>query len=97
MNMWSASYVSSQVPAREQVLEEVRQIVAERAGMAPAAIEESHALETDLGLDSLDRVEIVMEVEEEFDILVPEEVSDKVRTVGDIVEGVLRLIGPHAA
>lgn len=40
----------------------------------------------DLGADSLDIVELVMELEEEFGISIPEEEADKVRTVGDAIE-----------
>jgi acyl carrier protein len=46
----------------------------------------------DLGFDSLDRVEFVMLVEEEFDIAVPDEVSETINTVRDAVQAVQKLI-----
>jgi len=79
-------------PDRETVVAQVRQIVAEQMGIALEMIQESSHLETDLQFDSLDRVEIVMELEEHFDISVPDEVADEIRTVGDIVDGVMRLL-----
>jgi acyl carrier protein len=56
-------------------------------------IRESDALDTDLGCDSLDKVEITMEIEEQFDLSIPDEYGEKVRTVGDITDGVLQLLG----
>jgi acyl carrier protein len=61
--------------------------------MPPEQIEETHTLLADLGCDSLDIIEITMEVEEHFDISVPDDQEQDVRTVGDIVDGVLRLLG----
>ena len=77
---------------RAGVLEEVKQIVAEHAGRPAEGIKELDLLEQDLGLDSLDQVEIMIEVEEEFDLNVPEEVANNARTVGGIVDGVMNLL-----
>jgi acyl carrier protein len=82
-------------PSRGQVLRSVRRIVAEQVGVAPPRIDlirESDELIKDLGCDSLDAIDIAMEVEEEFGITVPDDVSDAARTVGDIVDGVLQLL-----
>ena len=80
------------VPSRERVLAEVKQIVAEFASMRADAIREQDSLETDLGCDSLDAVEITMEVEEHFGVSIPDEMSEQVRTVGDIADGVAKLL-----
>ena len=77
---------------RQSVLEDVKQIVADQTGIALEMIHETSHLDTDLNFDSLDKVEIVMELEEHFDISVPDEVADEIRTVGDIVNGVTRLL-----
>lgn len=87
-------------PSRDQVLESVKRIVGEQAGLGPEKIQkigETDELINDLGCDSLDVIEIAMEVEEEFGITVPDEVSDATRTVADIVDGVLQLLGQPAA
>lgn len=96
MTMWSPCIPLPANPLRErtEVLEEVKQIVVERAGRAADGIKETDSLEQDLGLDSLDQVEIVMEVEEEFDLHVPDEVANHARTVGGIVDGVMNLLEP---
>ena len=80
------------IPSRQKVLEDVKRIVAEFATMPPEQIQETHALITDLGCDSLDIVEITMEVEEHFDISVPDDQEQNIRTVGDMADGVLRLL-----
>jgi acyl carrier protein len=82
------------VPSRQHVLEDVKQIVAEFTPLPPEQIREDHALLADLGCDSLDIVEITMEVEEHFDISVPDDQEQDIRTVGDVADGVLRLLGP---
>jgi acyl carrier protein len=78
---------------REQVLSEIKQIVGQQLAHAPEQIEETSALVEDLGADSLDVIEITMEVEEHFDITVPEEAGENARTVGEIVDGVMGLLG----
>jgi len=88
------SLITAGPPARQSVLEDVKQIVAEQMGIALEAIQETSHLDTDLDFDSLDRVEIVMELEEHFDISVPDEVADEVHTIRDIVDGVMRLREP---
>jgi acyl carrier protein len=78
--------------SREQILTEVKKIVAEFSEMAPEAIREDADLEIDLGVDSLSQIEIVMELEERFDISISDEVADEIRTVGQVVDRVERLL-----
>jgi acyl carrier protein len=59
----------------------------------PERIQESHTLIEDLGCDSLDLVEISMEAEEQFGIGIPDDFIDRIRTVGDVTDGVLELLG----
>jgi acyl carrier protein len=84
---------NGKILSRQEVLEDVKRIVSEFATVPPGQIQESHALLADLGCDSLDIVEITMEVEEHFDISVPDDQEQEIRTVGDIADGVLRLLG----
>jgi acyl carrier protein len=84
-------------PSRNHVFEDVKQIVAEYSDLAPDKIAEDSALVADLGCDSLDIVEITMEVEEHFDVSVPDDVGERIRTVGDIADGVLQLLGQPQA
>jgi acyl carrier protein len=79
-------------PTRTEVLADVKQIVAEFTSVPLAEIQEFHDLFNDLGYDSLDIVEATMEVEEHFNITVPDDQAEPIRTVGGIVDGVMRLL-----
>ena len=65
--------------------DKVKKIVSEKLGV-PEAKEEKSAFVNDLGADSLDVVEFVMEVEKEFNITIPDEDATKLTTVGDAVK-----------
>jgi acyl carrier protein len=79
---------------RQQVLVGVQQIIAELRSMRPDDIQESDDLLVDLGMDSLDIVEAVMEVEDQFEISVPDPNSQPMRTVGEVTDGIMRLLPP---
>ncbi len=66
--------------------EKVKKIVAEKLGVDEAKVTEKAAFINDLGADSLDVVEFVMEVEKEFNITIPDEEAGKMATVGDAVK-----------
>jgi acyl carrier protein len=77
---------------RQRVLEEVKKLVGDQMSLDPTKIGESDHLEHDLGCDSLDVVEIMMEVEEHFGIHVPDEIGEDIRRIDQITDGVLRLL-----
>ena len=66
--------------------EKVKTIVVEKLGVDEAKVVESAKFINDLGADSLDVVEFVMEVEKEFNITIPDEEAAKLTTVGDAVK-----------
>ena len=66
--------------------EQVKKIVAEKLGVSEDKVTETAAFVNDLGADSLDVVEFVMEVEKEFDITIPDDAAAKLETVGDAVK-----------
>ena len=66
--------------------EQVKKIVAEKLGVPEAKVTEEATFVNDLGADSLDVVEFVMEVEKEFDITIPDEEAAKLEKVGDAVK-----------
>ena len=70
----------------EEVLERVRNIIVEQLGVTENSVTMEASFIDDLGADSLDIVELVMALEEEFDIEIPDEDAEKVSTVGDVVE-----------
>ena len=61
-------------------------IVAEQLGVDKEKISPETSFVNDLGADSLDTVELVMELEEEFDISIPEDAAEKIGTVGQAIE-----------
>ena len=69
----------------EEVLEKVKGIIVEQLGVAENAVTMEASFIDDLGADSLDIVELVMALEEEFDIEIPDSDAEKVVTVGDVV------------
>lgn len=62
------------------------EIVAEQLGADKSQISRVTSFINDLGADSLDTVEIVMEIEDEFDIDVPQEDAEKIQTVGQAID-----------
>ena len=71
--------------SNNQILEKVKGIISEQLGVAKDQIKaESHFVD-DFGADSLDQVEIIMRFEEEFDIDIPDDIAEKMLTVGDVV------------
>jgi acyl carrier protein len=65
------------------------EIIAARLGLDPGAINTDSSL-TDLGADSLDFAELIMELEEEFEANIPDGVAEKIRTLGELVEWLIR-------
>lgn len=72
--------------------EDIKRILAGISGISIDAIQDDHTLTGDLAWDSLDQVECAMEIEEQFDVSVPEDMMDGVHTVRDAIDGVLRLL-----
>ncbi len=71
----------------------VLDILVEQLGVQETQLTPDARLEEDLGADSLDIVEITMSVDERFNISVPDEVAEKVSTVGDLFEALADLLG----
>ena len=67
------------------VEEQVKNIVSEQLGVEKEKITRESNFVNDLGADSLDTVELVMELEEEFDISIPEDAAEKIQTVGEAI------------
>lgn len=70
----------------QQIFDKVKTIIAETAGVEEDEIKMKSAFVADLGLDSLDIVEVVMAMEEEFDIEIPDEDAEGIATVEDAIE-----------
>lgn len=68
------------------MFEKIRDIIAEQLSIDPSEITEESSFIDDLGADSLDIVELIMALEEEFDMEIPDEDAEKISTVGDVIE-----------
>ena len=68
------------------VVEKVRQIIGEQLGVDEGEVTPSASFVDDLGADSLDQVELVMALEEAFSVEIPDEDSEKIRTVQDAID-----------
>ena len=66
--------------------ERVTDIVSEQLGVEKDKISRETSFVNDLGADSLDTVELVMELEEEFDTNIPDDAAEKIQTVGQAIE-----------
>ncbi len=70
----------------EEIFEKVKKIIVEQLGVAETSITMEASFIDDLGADSLDIVELIMALEEEFDMEIPDNDAEKVVTVGDVVD-----------
>ena len=69
----------------DKTFEKVRDIVVEQLGVEADEVSIDSTFIDDLGADSLDIVELIMAVEEEFNIEIPDEAAEKIKTVQDVV------------
>ena len=67
------------------LLDDVKEVVVEQLNVDPKEVKEESKFVEDLGADSLDVVELVMALEEKFDIEIPDDEAEKIQTVQDVV------------
>jgi acyl carrier protein len=70
----------------KMLLEKVAEIIASELSVSKEDITMDTHLQNDLNADSLDAVELIMTIEEEFDLQIPDEAAQELKTVGNIVE-----------
>jgi acyl carrier protein len=71
---------------QKEITEKVKQIISEQLGVEEAEVTPTASFVDDLGADSLDTVELVMALEENFDIEIPDDAAEKIRTVQDAID-----------
>ncbi|MBO4426087.1 MAG: acyl carrier protein [Clostridiales bacterium] len=76
----------------EELFKSIKQMIVDQLGVDEDTITEDSSFVDDLNADSLDMVELVMAMEQEFDIEIPDDVAEKVATVKDAVEYVQNLM-----
>ncbi len=68
------------------IAERVNKIIVEKLGVDESEVTAAASFTNDLGADSLDTVELIMEFEKEFDLSIPDEQAENIQTVGQAVE-----------
>ena len=69
----------------ENLENKIKEIIIDKLGIEESEITDSASFTNDLGADSLDTVELIMEFEKEFNVSIPDEDAEKITTVGDAV------------
>jgi len=74
------------VPMSTDIAAKVTEIIVDKLGVDAETVAAESSFTNDLGADSLDTVELIMEFEKEFDLSIPDEDAEKIATVGDAVD-----------
>ncbi len=69
-----------------EIAEKVRKIIIDKLGVDESEVTNEASFTNDLGADSLDTVELIMEFEKEFDVSIPDDQAEKIQTVGNAIE-----------
>ena len=80
-------------PTAQEIETKVAELVSKQLGVARDKITKESSFVNDLGADSLDTVELVMEIEEAFSLSIPDETAEKIQTVGDAIQYIEENIG----
>jgi acyl carrier protein len=78
---------------RAQALSELQSILVEQLGVDASEVVETASFQEDLNADSLDLVEMIMEMEDKFGVKIPDEDAEKITTVGDAVDYIVARAG----
>jgi len=69
-----------------EIAQKVKAIIVDKLGVEESEVNENSSFTNDLGADSLDTVELIMEFEREFGITIPDDQAEKISTVGDAIK-----------
>ena len=70
----------------DAIFEKVKEVIVDQLGVEDESVTAETSFIDDLGADSLDIVELIMALEEEFDLQIPDSEAEKIATVGDVIE-----------
>ena len=69
-----------------EIESKIKQIIVDKLGVDEAEVKPEASFTNDLGADSLDTVELIMELEKEFGVNIPDDMAEKISTVGDAIK-----------
>ncbi len=69
----------------DEIMQKITKVIVEKLGVTEDQVKPGAAFVEDLGADSLDQVELVMALEDEFDIEIPDEDAEKLKKVSDVI------------
>jgi len=72
--------------AEDEIVSRVKKVILDKLEVKEEQIVEGASFTADLGADSLDRTELIMGLEDEFKVEIPDSVSEKFQTVGDVIK-----------
>ncbi|MEY3239797.1 MAG: hypothetical protein RIR11_1235 [Bacteroidota bacterium] len=72
--------------AEDTLVKRIKEIITEKLGVDPEEVTPEANFIADLGADSLDTVELIMEFEKEFEVSIPDEAAEKITTVGHAIQ-----------
>ena len=75
--------------SREEILEQVKETIVEQLGVEAEKVTENATFIEDLAADSLDVVELIMNIEEKFEIEIPDSDAEKIVTVKDVIDYII--------
>ncbi len=78
--------------ANSQIAERVKAIIVDKLGVEASEVTNEASFASDLGADSLDTVELIMEFEKEFGISIPDDQAEKITTVGEAIEMIGKVV-----
>lgn len=85
MNNSNYSHQIIKIMNKEEIKSKIKDIIVEKYGVDASEVTDTANFETDLGIDSLDCVELIMEIEKEFGITIPDDEAEKVSNLSDCV------------
>ena len=90
MGFFAANFIinnlKTTIMADSQIAERVQAIIVDKLGVEASEVTPEASFAADLGADSLDTVELIMEFEKEFGISIPDDQAEKITTVGEAIE-----------
>lgn len=82
---FALSFINKNLKKMSEIANRVKSIITDKLGVEESQVTPEASFTNDLGADSLDTVELIMELEKEFDLQIPDEEAEKIVTVGDAI------------